>query len=228
MEIRPTFPEHRLHDPKRQAELAVYRDLEASALPGVALYGPRPGPNGREMDFAVWLKGIARVVLEVKGGRYCVDAGEWFLEGPGGAMPKDNPLLQAWDNAMSLRNFLCERLSGRRGPFIIAAVVFADMEPDPGITALTAGAQAHVLWGAGDIAGRLAGIAAEVGVNFPPGPLEVQRETALLRQGLEEPEAACPSTVEGLGLDGRQVIIQHVEHLHIYTQLPASPEEMAP
>ena len=67
MEIRPTFPQHRLHDPKRQAELAVYRDLEASALPGVALYGPRPGPNGREMDFAVWLKGIARVVLEVKG-----------------------------------------------------------------------------------------------------------------------------------------------------------------
>ena len=37
MEIRPAFPEHRLHDPMRRAELAVYRELESSATPGVAL-----------------------------------------------------------------------------------------------------------------------------------------------------------------------------------------------
>ena len=41
MEVKPVFPEHRLHDPKCQAELAVYRDLEASMIPGVALYGAR-------------------------------------------------------------------------------------------------------------------------------------------------------------------------------------------
>ena len=53
MEIKGKFPESRLTDPKRQAELAVYRDLEASALPGVALYSVRPGPNAPELDFAV-------------------------------------------------------------------------------------------------------------------------------------------------------------------------------
>ena len=149
MEVKPVFPEHRLRDPKRQAELAVYRDLEASRIPGVALYGARPGSTGVEMDFALWLESIARFVLEVKGGRYFLDGGGWLLEGPGGAMPKSSPLMQAWDNAMALRNFLCERLGRRHKPFVIAAVVFPDMEPDPDIEALAAGGQTHVLWGAG-------------------------------------------------------------------------------
>ena len=96
----------------------------------MALYGARPGPNGVEMDFALWLESIARFVLEVKGGRYFLNGGEWFLEGPGGAMLKSSPLMQAWDNTMSLRNFLCERLGRRHKPFVIAAVVFPDMEPD--------------------------------------------------------------------------------------------------
>ena len=111
MEVKPVFPENRLRDPKRRAELAVYRDLKASRIPGLALYGVRPGHNGVEMDFALWLEGIARFVLEVKGGRYCVDGGDWLLDGPGGAMPKSSPLMQAWDNAMALRNFLGERLA---------------------------------------------------------------------------------------------------------------------
>ena len=46
MKMRPNeFPAHRLNDPKRQAELAVYRGLEASALPGVAVYSASPRPR---------------------------------------------------------------------------------------------------------------------------------------------------------------------------------------
>ena len=221
MEVKPIFPDHRLHDPKRQAELAVYRDLEASVIPGVALYGTRPGPNGVEMDFALWLESIARFVLEVKGGRYFLNGGEWFLEGPGGAMLKSSPLMQAWDNTMSLRNFLCERLGRRHKPFVIAAVVFPDMEPDPDIETLTAGGRTHVLWGAGDVAGRLANIAAQVGVKFPPGLLDVQRETALLPTGQPEPErpstpgGAAPNGLTGL-LQERGIHIERVEHLHVH------------
>lgn len=224
MEVKPIFPDHRLHDPKRQAELAVYRDLEASVIPGVALYGARPGATGVEMDFALWLESIARFVLEVKGGQYCVDGGGWFLESPGGAMPKNSPLMQAWDNAMALRNFLCERLGRRHKPFVIAAVVFLDMEPDPDIEALADGGQTHVLWDAGDagdVAGRLANIAAQVGVKFPPGLLDVQRETALLPTGQPEPErpstpgGAAPNGLTGL-LQERGIHIERVEHLHIH------------
>ena len=221
MEVRPIFPDHRLRDPKRQAELAIYRDLEASMIPGVALYGARPGPNGVEMDFALWLESIARFVLEVKGGRYFLNGGEWFLEGPGGAMLKSSPLMQAWDNTMSLRNFLGERLGRRHKPFVIAAVVFPDMEPDPDIETLAAGGRTHVLWGAGDVAGRLADIAAQVGVKFPPGLLDVQRETALLPTGQPEPErpsatgGAAPNGLTGL-LQERGIHIERVEHLHVH------------
>ena len=227
MEIRPTFPEHRLHDPKRQAELAVYRDLEASALPGVAVYSSSIGPAFPEIDFAVWLTEVGRFAIEVKGGQYSLDKGNWLLAGPGGRLAKPNPLMQAYDAGMSLRNAIGERLSHRRKPYVVCVTLFADMERDEEIEACTEGGQAKVLWGAEDVAGRLAGQAGEVGINYPPTALAAEEESSLLIPGLDcqPPAMALPA---GLGLDARQVIIQHVEHLHIYTQLPASPEEMAP
>ena len=51
MLVKPKFPEHRLHDPKRQAELAIYRELEVSTTPGAALYEPRFGPYTRGLDY---------------------------------------------------------------------------------------------------------------------------------------------------------------------------------
>ena len=48
MEVRPNFPGHILEDVKRQAELAIYRVLEALAMPGTALYSVRASPNGPE------------------------------------------------------------------------------------------------------------------------------------------------------------------------------------
>ena len=50
MEIRPKFPKHRLHDPKRRAELAIYRALEASTTPGVVPYTSR----GSALSAAAW------------------------------------------------------------------------------------------------------------------------------------------------------------------------------
>ena len=216
MEIKGKFPESRLTDPKRQAELAVYRDLEASVLPGVALHSVRPGPNAPELDFPIWLQDVARLNLEVKGGPHFVKDNEWFLGGPGGTMPKGNPLMQAWDGAMALRNFIGERLGPKHRPFVIPVVLFPDMEPDPDIVALPAGGQGHVLWGAGDVAGRLAAIAADVNVKFPPTSLDIQRETALL-PGTAGPEGTSPSSGDGGGLDARQVIIHHVDVVNVYT-----------
>ena len=37
------FPDNRINDPRRQAELAVFRVLQASDTPGVALYEARAG-----------------------------------------------------------------------------------------------------------------------------------------------------------------------------------------
>ena len=106
MEMRPNFPSHMLEDAKRQAELAVYRDLEASALPGAALYSVRAGPNGPEIDFIVWIEGVGRFVIEVKGGRYHVVQEQWFLDEPCGRIAADSPSHQAWYGMLSVRNYL--------------------------------------------------------------------------------------------------------------------------
>ena len=130
---------------------------------------------------------------------------------------------------MALRNFLCERLGRRHKPFVIAAVVFPDMEPAPDIEALTAGGQTHVIWGAGDVAGRLVNIAAQVGVKFPPGALDVQRETALLPMGQPETErpsatgGAAPGGLAGL-LPERGIYIERVENLHLHLDARAGAD----
>ena len=227
MKVRPSFPSHRLHDLKRQAELAVYRDLEASALPGIAVYSSRVGPASPEIDNSVWLIDIGRYAVEVKGGQYILDNGIWLLAGPGGRVAKPNPLLQAYDAGMSLRNAIGERLPHHSKPYVICVTLFADMERDEGIDACTEGSQSKILWGTEDVAGRLAELAKGVPIKYPPTALDAEEESSLLVPGLDcQPQD--PALPAGLGLSTRQVIIQHVEHLHIYTQLPASPEEMAP
>ena len=221
MKIRPAFPEHRLDDLKRQAELAVYRDLEASALPGITVYSSSVGPASPEIDYAVWLKDIGRYAVEVKGGDYSLDNEKWFLAGPGGRVAKANPLMQSYDAGMSLRNAIGERLSHKRKPYVICVTLFADMERDEGIEACTEGGQAKILWGAEDVANRLAAIAAEVGIQYPPSARDAEEESSLLVPGLDC-QFQDPALPAGVSLDAGNVVIQHVEHLHIHT--PTAPE----
>ena len=224
MKIRPAFPEHRLRDLKHRAELAVYRDLEASALPGITVYSSSVGPASPEIGYSVWLKDIGRYAVEVKGGQYVLDNGIWLLAGPGGRTAKAIPLMQAYEAGMSLRNAIGERLSHQRKPCVICVTLFADMERDEGIEACLEGSQSKILWGTEDVAGRLAALAGEVGIKCPPSALDAEEESSLLVPSLDcqRQETALP---EGLGLDDRNVIIQHVDTVNVYTQLPAAPEE---
>ena len=43
MIVTPAFPEHRLHDPRRQAEWRVYQEIAGSPAPGRTLYEMRAG-----------------------------------------------------------------------------------------------------------------------------------------------------------------------------------------
>ena len=168
---------------------------------------------------------MARFAVEIKGGHYTLADGHWFLAGPGGRVAKPNPLMQAYDAGMGLRNAISERLSHRRKPYVICVTLFADMERDEVIEACIEGSQAKILWGAEDVAGRLAAIAAGVGIDHPPTAFEAEEESSLLTPGMDCRRrdglpAARPELAEGWGLDARQVIIQHVEHLHIHTSAP--------
>ena len=157
--------------------------------------------------------------MEVKGGQYVLDNGNWLLAGPGGRVAKPNPLMQAYDAGMSLRNAVGERLSHKRKPYVICVTLFADMERDEGIEACTEGGQAKILWGTEEVATRLAAIAAEVGIDYPPSARDGEEESSLLVPGCQFQDPALPA---GVSLDGRPVIIQNVEHLHLHTS--AAPE----
>ena len=63
-------------------------------------------------------------------------------------MAKPNPLMQAYDAGMGLRNAISERLSHKRKPYVVCVTLFADMERDEAIEACVEGSQAKILWGA--------------------------------------------------------------------------------
>ena len=220
MKIKNAFPAHRLHDPKRQAELAIYRELETSVTPGAALYEPRFGPYTRGLDFGVWIEGVGRYGIEGKGGQHCVKGATWLLATPYGQVELECPALQVWDGAMAFRDRIA--LKKGKGPFIVPVLVFPDMEPDSSVAATLADSAVYAIFGLEDLTGQLDKLTR---VHHPPTAADIERETALVWGAEPEPEAPG---LPALGLDGRQVIINHVETVNIYTKLPASLEEMAP
>ena len=84
MRISPAFPEYHHNNPKRQAELRVYNEIEASQLSGRALYGVNATRYSPEVDFAVWVEEVACFAIEVKGGKYWMENGTLFRQGPMG------------------------------------------------------------------------------------------------------------------------------------------------
>ena len=68
MIVTPEFPEHRLQDPRRQAEWRVYQEIAGSQAPGRALYEMRAGLHAPQLDFGIWLQDVAHYGLQVKGG----------------------------------------------------------------------------------------------------------------------------------------------------------------
>ena len=222
MRIVPKFPKHRFHDPKRQAELAVYRELEASTTPGVALYEPRFGPYSRGLDFAAWFEGIGRFGIETKGGQHSVKDATWYLSTPSGQVEIDCPALQAWDGSMAFRDRIARKKG--RGPFVVAVVIFPDMEPDARISAMLADSPAHAVFGVSDLTNRLAEL---IHIENPPDAVDIEREVALVAGAEPEPETEA-SGLPVSDLNVGHLVIHHVEHLHIHTPLPAAPEGMAP
>ena len=213
----PRFPQLYLTDPKRAAERRVYEALQASDACGMALYEARPGTNGREIDFAVWLEDIARVGLQVKGGRYHVDRGTWYLVTATGKERKNSPAKQCWESSLQLHDYLQEQLPDGRNPFTIPVLIFPEMDPDRDIEIWSVQAGVRVLFGVNDLMDRLIELISNCRVYSPPTDEEIAEEVELLIPGLGRltPESAAPP--ESLELQARQVVIQHAQVVNVYT-----------
>ena len=211
MNVYPEFPENRLNDPKRQAELSVYLELQAAEVAGQAIYEARPSRSCKEVDFAIWFQDVARIAMQVKGGQYRIERGSWYLSTPSGEEKKPTPAKQTWDAALQLHDFLQERIDDGRNPFVVPLLAFPDMEPDTDIEAWSAQAGIHVLFGAECLAERLVELARTARVYFPPTAGEIAEEVELVMPGVVDPAPAA------MDLQARQVIIQHAEVVNVYT-----------
>ena len=218
MHVYPTFPDHRVKDSKRQAELSVYRQLEDGDAEGVALYEARPSSQCKEIDFAIWITGVARYGMQVKGGTYHMAKGVWYLHTPAGDERKGSLLKQAWDSTMGLHDHLQAQIADNRNPFTVPIIVFPDMEPDSDIEGWALQAGVRVLWGPDNLVERLIDLAATCNFFYPPTAEEVAEEVELVMPGLGAPvQERTPAPEAPMKLQARQVVIQHAAVVNVYT-----------
>ena len=138
--------------PKRQAERQVYEALAGRDRRGFAYYEWRKGYERIELDFAVWVEGLGRFALQVKGGRYRLSDGEWYLKKRDGLRPiKSCPLDATKLAALDLHDDIEELAGTRYNPYVIPVLVFPDMEPDAAIESLAKRAGVYVIWGVRDL-----------------------------------------------------------------------------
>ena len=177
METNPEqFPPDRRADPRRRAEVRVFDAIRASDQRGIAIYEWQRNPDSPQLDFAIWTLGGGRFGLQVKGGTHSLKNGKWHLETKDGREEKPSPLRLTWDAAMSLREDIVHTLEDPCC-FIVAVLLFPDMEPDPAIVAEARRSNVHILWGTDNLMDRLAAIAARK-VYYPPNADDIHGEVA--------------------------------------------------
>ena len=207
MKVQPKFPLCYMEDSTRRAEETIYRILEESEGPGRALYEARVVPHGRQIDFAIWLEGIGRYAVEVKGGRYVIDpeTGEWYLLTDGGRYRKESPAIQAWTAAKSVPEVIKQRIG--RGVYIISVLAMPDMERDEDIVTAAARHHVDVIFGTDRWVQRLVELAGPHQIVLPPTEEQIDQEVALVMPELAGPSAPSPRP---------QVLIEHVDQLHLH------------
>ena len=220
------FPPDRRADPRRRAEARVFDAIQSSDRAGLAIYEWQRNPGSPQLDFAIWTQGGGRFGLQVKGGQVSLLNGKWYLETQDGREEKPSPLCVTWDAAMSLREDIIDVL-GDTCCFVIAALLFPDMEPDPAIVAEARRSNVHVLWGTDNLMNRLAAIRRQEGLlpaqrrGYPPGGGRGDRRAGPVRRG-EAPRGFPQAQPEGpavprLEIPAAGITIGHVDTLIVHT-----------
>ena len=208
MQIYPPFPTCRADTPKRQAEKQIYAALQACDLDGHTLYEVKPISSAPQLDFAVWIAGVGIFGIQVKGGRYIIVEGQWFLITDRGRLLRESPVPGTWDAAMAIRDVVQEKL--HQNIFVTPVLAMPNMEPDPDIEALAGSRNVALHWGDPDqIVDNLVQLAIDRKVHITPTPASIAAQVQLVEPGLVLPRRA-PASLEA------QELHIHVEHLHLH------------
>ena len=179
------FPSGRRRKRKRQAERRVYAALAGSDHRGFCYYEWRRGYGRIELDFAVWIEGLGRFALQVKGGPHLLIDGEWHRKTPAGVRPVgSSPLDEAWLAALDLHDDIEDLAETAHNPFVIPVLLFPDMEPDPDIQSLAKRKGVYVIWGTENLLIDLEGIVRSRGVSDPLPAERIAREVGAVTDGL--------------------------------------------
>ena len=163
------FPELRRSDPKRNAEARVYDALRNMELDGRSIYEFRYREGGRQLDFALWLDGIGRFAVQVKGGEYILDAtGQWYLRNPDGSLtPTGSPLEETVDGRIELREGI--RQATDYWNFIAGVLIFPDMQRDVVMERAALNHEmVHIIWGLDALREDLERVAGSADFRRPP------------------------------------------------------------
>ena len=185
------FPATRRRMPKRRAERLIFEALANSDRQGFVYYEWRRGYGRIELDFAVWIVGLGRFALQVKGGHYLLINGEWHLKTGNGLAPiGTSPLDEAWLAALELHDDIEELAATPYNPFVIPVLAFSGMEPDPVIEGLACRKGVYLVWRTGDLVADLSAVAQGRGVPDSLPMDRISREVSAVTGGLIQlPEA---------------------------------------
>ena len=179
------FPAIRAAMPERGAERRIYEGLAQSGREGFAYYEWRRGYGRIEVDFAVWIEGVGRFALQVKGGHYLLIDGEWHLRTRRGLKAVDaSPLDEAWLGALDLHDDIAELAETDYNPFVTAALALPDMEPDETMANLARRKAVRLLWGDANPVEQLEGISRQRGMAPALRAERISREVFAVSDGL--------------------------------------------
>ncbi len=185
------FPAIRRKRLKRRAERRIYKALAGSDRQGFVYYEWRRGYGRIELDFALWIVGLGRFALQVKGGHYLLIDGDWHLKTNDGLVPiEKSPLDEAWLAALDLHDDIEELAATPYNPYVIPVLAFADMEPDPAIDGLARRKGVYLVWRSDDLVADLIAVAHGRGVPDALPMDRIRREVSAVTDGLIQlPEA---------------------------------------
>ena len=204
MKINPKFPPSRLTEPTRRAERDIYQAVEASPIPGRALYEVKVDRDAKQVDILLWAEAITTFSVELKGGIYVIRDGELCLVTDQGVFPMPGLLAKVWDASRAIPAFIQGKL--HRGMYIIPVAGFPDTEPDEAIRDMAARRQVEVIFGKADWVNRLVDLARCHSIRHRPTEATIEQEVLTIM-----PELAPATTPVS-----PQVVIHNVEQLHLH------------
>ena len=121
----------------------------------------------------------------MKGGRYLLIDGEWYLKTRDGVQPiAASPLDEVWLAAPDLHDDIGELAETAYNPFVIPVLVFPDMEPDEAIRKLARRKGVHLVWRTDDLMADLMAIVRRRGVPASLTMERIGREVYAVTDGL--------------------------------------------